>query len=423
MCWWRPPRFINLSDALMAPKILMPLRDQVETNRIAAAPAGQPPTLRVNPDGWSVRILDQTRLPHDVRFIQLRSADDAARAIVTMQVRGAPLIGVTAAYGFALALREDPSDLGVSAAWDLLIKTRPTAVNLRWALAEMRACVGNLLPGERVSAAYLRARELAAADVATNLSIGEHGLAILRKLQEKKRGDLPLQIMTHCNAGSLATLGWGTATAPMYLAHAAGLPIHVWVSETRPRNQGAALTAWELNAAGIPLTVVADNSAGHLIQRGLIDVVFVGADRVTAHGDAANKIGTYLKALAARTHKVPFYVAFPASTIDWTIADGVAEIPIEERSGDEVTQVFGSTDSGKGTFVRITPEGVKARNDAFDVTPARWITGLITERGVVTASAAGLRRLYPEIASKLPARKTGAKTPPKEASRPRRRKS
>jgi methylthioribose-1-phosphate isomerase len=276
-------------------------------------------------DGWSVEIIDQTKLPHEVRIVRLRSVEDAARAIVTMQVRGAPLIGITAAYGMALALRADAFDQALRAADALLRKTRPTAVNLGWALDEVRARVQPLSPSERVSAAYARAAELAEEDVAANRAIGEHGLGLFRSLLSAKPAGEPLRILTHCNAGRLATVAWGTATAPMYLAHQSGLSIHVWVSETRPRNQGAALTAWELGKSGVPLTVIADNAAGHLIQRGLVDVVIVGADRATARGDVANKIGTYLKALAAHAHQVPFYVALPSTTIDWTIQDGITE--------------------------------------------------------------------------------------------------
>ena len=350
-------------------------------------------------DGWSVHILDQTRLPHVVKTLRLRTVDEAARAIVTMEVRGAPLIGVTAAYGVALAMRRDASDASLAAAYDLLIHTRPTAVNLRWALDQMRSLLQPLPREQRRSAAYARAAELVEEDVATNRAIGEHGLKIFRDLLGKKKAGEPLQVMTHCNAGRIATLDWGTATAPMYLAHAAGLPMHVWVSETRPRNQGAALTAWELGGRGVPHTLVTDSSCGHLIQRGLVDVVIVGADRVTARGDAANKIGTYLKALAAQAHRVPFYVAFPGTTIDWALRDGLAEIPIEQRNPREVTHLTGLAGNGRPTEVRLVPEGTPARNDAFDVTPARLITGFITERGVCRASAAGLRRLFRPSAS------------------------
>jgi methylthioribose-1-phosphate isomerase len=358
----------------------------------SSAPIQRP--LWLAADGWSVQILDQTRLPYVVKTLRLRTVDDAARAIVTMEVRGAPLIGVTAAYGIALAMRRDASDAALAAAYEQLIHTRPTAVNLRWALDQMRSLLQPLPKGRRTSAAYARAAELVEEDVATNRAIGEHGLEIFHELLARKKSGEPLQVMTHCNAGRIATLDWGTATAPMYLAHAAGLPIHVWVSETRPRNQGAALTAWELGGRGVPHTLVSDSACGHLIQRGLVDVVIVGADRVTARGDAANKIGTYLKALAARAHRVPFYVAFPGTTIDWTLRDGVAEIPIEQRNARELTHVTGLAANGRPTEVRLAPAGTPARNDAFDVTPARLITGFITERGVCRASMAGLRRLF-----------------------------
>lgn len=325
-------------------------------------------------------------------MVRLRTVEDVAQAISTMQVRGAPLIGVTAAYGMALAMRTDPGNAGLKGAYARLIKTRPTAINLRWALDQMRARLRPLAPAERRAAAYGRAAELADQDVALNRTLGEHGLALLRAaLKKKKRGE-PLQIMTHCNAGRLATVGWGTVTAPIYLAHSHGLPVHVWVSETRPRNQGAALTAWELGERGVPLTVISDNAAGHLLQRGLVDLVIVGADRVTARGDVANKIGTYMKALAAKAHGVPFYVAFPESTVDWTIKDGVKEIPIEQRNAREVTHFTGAMGKSKVGEVRLTPEGACARNDAFDVTPARLITGFITERGVSRPSA--LKRLF-----------------------------
>lgn len=358
-------------------------------------------SLWLAPDGWSVEIIDQTKLPYEVAVARLGSVQDAARAIATMQVRGAPLIGVTAAYGVALALRDDASNESLAAADTLLRKTRPTAVNLGRALDQMQARVRPLALCDRVSAAYARAAELVEEDVAANLAIGEHGLRVFRSLLETKKPGVPLQILTHCNAGRLATVDWGTATAPMYLAHQSGLPIHVWVSETRPRNQGAALTAWELGERGVPLTVIADNAAGHLIQRGSVDIVIVGADRVTAGGDVANKIGTYLKALAANAHQVPFYVAFPETTIDWKIQDGIAEIPIEQRDAREVTHVIGAVGRGKRGEVRVTPEDTAARNDAFDVTPARLVTGFITERGVCAASAAGLKQLFPNASTNL----------------------
>jgi methylthioribose-1-phosphate isomerase len=353
-------------------------------------------SLWVGLDGWSVEIIDQTKLPHEVCVVRLLSVEDTARAITTMQVRGAPLIGITAAYGIALALRCDASDKSLKTAEALLRGTRPTAVNLGWVLDQMRERLQKLSPPKRVAAAYSRAAELAEEDVATNRAIGEHGLRLLRSLLEAKKPGESLQILTHCNAGRLATLDWGTATAPIYLAQQIGLPVHVWVSETRPRNQGAALTAWELGEQGVPLTVISDNASGHLIQRGLVDLVIVGADRVTARGDVANKIGTYLKALAACAHQVPFYVAFPGTTIDWTIQNGLAEIPIEQRNVHEVTHVIGAVAPGKCGEMRITPANVAARNDAFDVTPAQFVTGFITERGICEASEAGLKQLFPK---------------------------
>ena len=351
-------------------------------------------SLRLAPDGVSVLILDQTLLPHAVKTVRLRTLEQAAHAIRTMQVRGSNLIGVTAAYGMALALRADASDSGLESAYSVLIETRPTAVNLRWALDLMRDFLRPMPASLRVDAAYAKAAELLEEDVATNRSIGDHGLAIFRKLLAKRPKGEPLRVLTHCNAGRIATLDWGTATAPIYRAQQEGLPIHVWVSETRPRNQGAALTAWELGGRGVPHTLIADNAAGHLMQHGLVDVVIVGADRVTAAGDVANKIGTYLKALAAREHEIPFYVAFVGGSVDWNLRDGVREIPIEQRSEREVTHITGVNSAGKRVEVRLTPEGTPARNDGFDVTPAKLITGLITERGVCRASEAGLARLY-----------------------------
>jgi methylthioribose-1-phosphate isomerase len=351
-------------------------------------------SLRLAPDGVSVLILDQTLLPHEVKTVRLRTLEQAAHAIRTMQVRGSNLIGVTAAYGMALALRTDASNTGLESAYSVLIETRPTAVNLRWALDLMRDFLRPMPASLRVDAAYAKAAELLEEDVATNRAIGDHGLALFRELLAKRPKGEPLRVLTHCNAGRIATLDWGTATAPIYRAQQEGLPIHVWVSETRPRNQGAALTAWELGGGGVPHTLIADNAAGHLMQHGLVDVVIVGADRVTAAGDVANKIGTYLKALAAREHKIPFYVAFVGGSVDWNLRDGVREIPIEQRSAREVTHITGVNSAGKRVEVRLTPEGTPARNDGFDVTPAKLITGLITERGVCRASVAGLARLY-----------------------------
>ena len=351
-------------------------------------------TLWLARDGHTVCILDQTRLPHETVVRRLTTLEQTAEAIVTMQVRGAPLIGVSAAFGVALAMGVSATNAALERACTTLMGTRPTAVNLRWALETMRAHLAPLTPAERPAAAYAEALRMRAADIATNRRIGEHGLELIRSAWERKGRSGPVQVLTHCNAGRLGTLGWGTATAPMYLAQEAGIPIHVWVSETRPRNQGAALTAWELGEKGIPLTVVVDNESGHLLQRGMVDLVLVGADRVTARGDAANKIGTYLKAVAARAHQVPFYVVFPGTTIDWTLQDGVKDIPIEERGPREVTHVVGAGTGGRLAEVRVTPPAAAARNDAFDVTPARWITGLVTERGVCRANAAALKRLF-----------------------------
>ena len=342
-------------------------------------------TIWVDHDGASVAIIDQTKLPRELAVASLATLDDAAAAIRDMQVRGAPLIGVTAAYGLALALSADPSDAVLTRAIALLGATRPTAVNLRAALERMRAALEPVAPSERAGMAWALAARLADEDVAQNRSIGQHGLSILEGLRKGGRKDRPIQIMTHCNAGWLATVDVGTALAPVYLAHDEGMPIHVWVSETRPRNQGAFLTAWELAKHGVPHTVIVDNAAGHLMQRGDVDVVIVGADRVTRVGDVANKIGTYLKALAARDCAVPFYVAVPSSTIDWTIDDG-REIPIEERGADEVTHI---------ARVRLVPENSGARNIGFDVTPARLITGLITERGICTPSRESLAKVFP----------------------------
>jgi len=352
-------------------------------------------TIWLAPDGWSVEIIDQTRLPHALAVIALRSMEDAARAILTMQVRGAPLIGATAAYGLAMAIREDASDEGIDRAVAFLAKQRPTAINLRWALEEMRLSVQNLPHFERVAAAYRRAAEICDEDVETCRRIGEHGLRIIRDIAARKAPGEPVNVLTHCNAGWLACVDWGTATSPIYQAHDAGIPVHVWVDETRPRNQGAALTAFELGSHGVPHTIIVDNAGGHLMQQRLIDLVIVGTDRVAANGDVANKIGTYLKALAAADNGVPFYVALPHSTIDWTLASG-AGIPIEERSADEVLKMPGRLPDGSVVTVEIAAPGSLAGNPAFDVTPARLVTGFITERGVCPATREGLLSLYPE---------------------------
>lgn len=352
-------------------------------------------TIWLAPDGWSVEIIDQTRLPHELVIVALKSAEDAARAILTMQVRGAPLIGATAAYGLAMAIREDASDEAIDKAIAFLAKQRPTAVNLRWALEEMRKAVQNLPREERVAAAYARAAALCDEDVETCRMIGVHGLDIIKEIAASKPPGARVEVLTHCNAGWLACVDWGTATSPIYQAHDAGIPVHVWVDETRPRNQGASLTAYELGRHGVPHTILVDNAGGHMMQHGGVDLVIVGTDRVAANGDVANKIGTYLKALAARDNEVPFYVALPHSTIDWDVADGF-QIPIEERSGDEVLKMLGRLPDGRVVTVEIAAPGSPAGNPAFDVTPARLVTGFITERGVCPATHEGLLSLYPE---------------------------
>src|SRR5215475_11880925 len=350
-------------------------------------------------DGWSVGAIDQRRLPHEFIVARLTSCEDAADAIRTMLVRGAPLIGATAAFGMALAMREDSSDAALKRAYETLVVARPTAINLKWALDEMRATLAPIDPLERAEAAYARADEILEQDVEINRGIARNGLELIEAIATKKKPGEPVNVLTHCNAGWLATVDWGTATAPIYMAHDSGVPIHVWVDETRPRNQGAALTAWELGHHGVPHTVIPDNTGGHLMQHALVDLAIVGTDRVTAQGDVCNKIGTYLKALAAADNGVPFYVALPSPTIDFSVTDGIAEIPIEQRGADEVTTMTGRTQDGRIETVRIVPEGSAVANYGFDVTPARLITGLITERGVVAASREGLARAFPERAA------------------------
>ena len=352
-------------------------------------------TIRVADDGWSVEVIDQTKLPHELALLRLETPEDCARAIRDMNVRGAPLIGATAAYGIALALRADPSDAALEAACALLGATRPTAVNLKWAIDEMRAAVAGVGANARAEAAYTRAAALCDADVETCRMIGVHGFSIIRGIAEAKPGK-PVNILTHCNAGWLGCVDWGTALAPIYMAHDAGIPVHVWVDETRPRNQGAALTAFELGGHGVPHTIIADNAGGHLMQHGHVDMCITGTDRTTATGDVANKIGTYLKALAADASGIPFYVALPHTTIDWSLEDGVAQIPIEERDAREITHMTGRTDKGEIVTIEIAAPGSAAANYGFDVTPARYITGLVTERGVCAASREGLLGLYPE---------------------------
>ena len=348
-----------------------------------------------------VEIIDQTALPHDFVVRPLRTVGEAARAIATMQVRGAPLIGAAAAYGVWLAMRADPSDDGLRAACAALAATRPTAVNLRWALEAMAAVLAPLPPAARAAAARAHADALADEDVAVNRAIGEHALALIRA-QAETRAAKTINVLTHCNAGWLATVDRGTALAGVYAAHDAGLPVHVWVDETRPRNQGAALTAWELGQHGVPHTLIVDNAGGHLMQRGQVDLVLVGTDRTTAAGDVVNKIGTYLKALAARDCGVPFYVAAPSSSIDWTLAHG-HEVVIEERAASEVVELAGRDAAGTISTVRLAPEGTRVANPGFDVTPARLVTGVITERGLAPATREGLAALFPSQASRPPA--------------------
>jgi len=355
-------------------------------------------TIWLEPDGWSVGIIDQTALPHQFTTVRLSSVEDVARAIAIMQVRGAPLIGATAAYGVALALRADASDEALERACAMLAATRPTAVNLKWALDEMVAVVRNRPREERLGAAYRRAAEICEEDVAINQAIGRHGSNLIAAIAAKKEAGQPTQVLTHCNAGWLATVDFGTALAPVYVAHDRGVAVHVWVDETRPRNQGAALTAWELGQHGVPHTVISDNTGGHLMQHGMVDIVVVGADRVTADGDVCNKIGTYLKALAAKDNGVPFYVGLPSPTIDFSIADGVAEIPIEQRAADEVATVTGRTADGRVETVRIVPEGSTVANYGFDVTPARLVSGLITERGIIAPQRDALAAAFAERA-------------------------
>ncbi len=352
-------------------------------------------TVWPSPDGRTVEIIDQTRLPHELAIVSLATLDDAAHAIRAMQVRGAPLIGATAAYGMALAMAADPSDAGLADAERVLAATRPTAVNLRWALGQVRRALADLPPQRRFAAAMAQAGFIAEADVAINRSIGEHGAALIAQAWRRKHETGRVEVLTHCNAGWLATVDWGTALAPVYRAYDNGVPLHVWVDETRPRNQGASLTAWELGQHGVAHTVIVDNAGGHLMRQGLVDLCLVGTDRTTAAGDVANKIGTYLKALAAHDNDIPFYVALPSPTIDWEIDSGAA-IPIECRDAREVTHIEGWSEDGRRVAVRLTPVASAAANYAFDVTPARLVTALITERGICPASRSGLLELFPE---------------------------
>ena len=346
-------------------------------------------------DGRRVGIIDQTRLPHVFATVMLETVDDTIRAISDMLVRGAPLIGATAAYGVCLGLRGDQSDARLDTVCTRLIGARPTAVNLRWAVERMQNMLAPLSPDQRLVRAWKAAADICDEDARNNELLGGHGVALIKEHQ--KNDGQPVNILTHCNAGWLATVDWGTALAPVYKAHEAGIKVHVWVDETRPRNQGAHLTAWELGAAGIDHHLIVDNAGGHLMQQGRVDLCIVGTDRTAANGDVCNKIGTYLKALAAADNNVPFYVALPSSTIDWNIRDGAA-IPIEERAEDEVLRISGKDDEGTVRQVRIAPDQTRAANPAFDVTPARLVTGLITERGVCEASPQGLLSLFPERA-------------------------
>jgi methylthioribose-1-phosphate isomerase len=352
-------------------------------------------TIWLEPDGWSVGAIDQRRLPHEFIVTRLTTCAEAADAIRNMLVRGAPLIGATAAYGMALAMRDDKSDAGIARAYEALVATRPTAINLKWALEEMRTMLQPLAPSARADAAYARAADIAEEDIVINQGMAKSGLPLIEAIAARKRPGEAVNVLTHCNAGWLATVDWGTATAPIYLAHDRGINIHVWVDETRPRNQGASLTAWELGHHGVKHTVIPDNTGGHLMQHGQVDLVIVGTDRVAANGDVCNKIGTYLKALAAHDNGVPFYVALPSPTIDFNIASG-ALVPIEQRSASEVTDMTGRTADGRIETVRIVPDGSKVANYGFDVTPARLVTGLITERGVLGASSAALSAAFPE---------------------------
>jgi methylthioribose-1-phosphate isomerase len=349
-------------------------------------------------DGRSVIVLDQARLPYEIAWLTLVELADAVRAIRDMHIRGAPLIGATAAYGIALAMRADASDASLDAACAALGDTRPTAINLRWAIGALRGALTGVAVADRAAVAYAAAARLCDDDVAQCEAIGKHGLAVIRAAAERAQDSArPVHVLTHCNAGWLATVDWGTALAPVYKAHEAGIAVHVWVDETRPRNQGL-LTAWELAQHGVPHTVIADNQGGHLMQRGAVDLCIVGTDRTTRNGDVCNKIGTYLKALAAHDNGVAFYAAVPSPSIDWTIGEP-HEIPIEERSGDEVRFVSGRDAHGAPARVELVPAATRVANAAFDVTPRRLVTGLITERGVAPATRDGLRALFPEHAA------------------------
>jgi methylthioribose-1-phosphate isomerase len=365
-------------------------------------------TIWLEADGVTVGTIDQTLLPHRFKSITLKTVDDAARAIKSMQVRGAPLIGATAAYGVCLAVYADPADESLRRAYSLLLATRPTAINLKWALDEMMAALRGTSGRERVTAAYARALAICEEDVAINAALGRHGVKLIEAIAAKKASGEPVNILTHCNAGWLAAVDWGTATAPIYRAHDGGIPVHIWVDETRPRNQGASLTAWELGHHGVPHTVIADNTGGHLMQRGLVDMVIVGTDRTTAQGDVCNKIGTYLKALAAHDNGIPFYVAVPSPSIDFNVSDGLTDIPIEQRDGIEQATITGRTGEGRIEAVRLVPDGSPVANYAFDVTPARLVTRLVTERGVIAPTRAALASAFPERTAPATAARSAA---------------
>jgi methylthioribose-1-phosphate isomerase len=365
-------------------------------------------TIWLEADGVTVGTIDQTLLPHRLKTIVLKTVEDAARAIKSMQVRGAPLIGAAAAYGVCLAVYVDPSDDALRRAYSLLLATRPTAINLKWALDEMMVALRGTSGRERITAAYARALAVCEEDVAINAALGRHGVKLIEAIAAKKAPGEPVNILTHCNAGWLAAVDWGTATAPIYRAHDDGIPVHVWVDETRPRNQGASLTAWELGHHGVPHTVIADNTGGHLMQRGQVDMVIVGTDRTTAQGDVCNKIGTYLKALAAHDNGIPFYVALPSPSIDFNVSDGLTDIPIEQRDGIEQTTISGRTAEGRIEAVRVVPDGSPVANYAFDVTPARLVTRLVTERGVIAPTREALASAFPERATAAMATRSAA---------------
>ncbi len=345
-----------------------------------------------------VEIIDQRFLPHELKIIPIENLEDARAAIADMKVRGAPCIGATAMYGMAVSVRNNPSDAAIKTAYDVLNASRPTAVNLKWAIDECMKAMDGVTDAERADVLFKLSAKNCDADALMCSNIGDYGKTLLNEIA-KQKDDETINILTHCNAGWVATVDWGTAISPIYKAFNAGMNVHVWVDETRPRSQGARLTAWELEQHGVPYTVITDNSGGHLMQHGLVDICFVGTDRTTATGDVCNKIGTYLKALAAFDNDVPFYVCAPSNSIDWDMQDGLAEIPIEVRSGEqEVGWITGRDEQGIIRRVTTMPDPKKTRNDAFDVTPRKYITGLITERGIANASRAGLLQLFPEKA-------------------------